>query len=453
MVDMKPKTNTELEFRELSSIKVFQLFEKAVAKINRYPFTSDNIITQQDAYRRLADDTLTDEEFAVLECSRKDKDSALRFAIIFSNGGFALSVESVGSFFWQYDTGFKSEKDTVRQIMETLQMLANGQIASLMTVHNGKWCATETLLFEPGNRKPIVIGTEGKYPKLLRAKEESGYETFILRNNYLEDQITIPKKQSLFVERLPDGTMPVKGRVFDTPELTPLTKAKYNAFVNEHMLRIAGAAADETAIGLLYRSWEFWVFMVLIIGVIQVGIAIDWLPEFINSVPFVTWPVTIFLLGTVLFPILQRKHQLSIHQPNHWWFTLDRFIKANIFNAGKALLAVVLFIASFWPVYLLPGTHDAVNLYQLHIPAAVMYGLPGIFVISAIIGLVRTNMARLWYVISIFVGTILGFVVNFVATNPDGYTPEPYTTITIIAHLTGVIGGGVGLWKWFRAKK
>jgi hypothetical protein len=134
------------------------LVEEEIERLDVYPLQKNNIVVQQDAYRRLGgspdyeDDA---EPFAFFEFARKEKDTDLRFAIEFAELYFLLTVEGIGTLSFDYGL-FHNEKDGASQVISALKMLANGQLAALITSCNGAACAVEFLLYDAHSRTPEV---------------------------------------------------------------------------------------------------------------------------------------------------------------------------------------------------------------------------------------------------------------------------------------------------------
>ncbi len=318
---------------EFSVIKLFALVEEAVSAINTFPLTAKNLVIQQDMYKRLAgvgDETggyEHTEPFAVLDCSLKERDSDMRFAIEFYAWDFVLSMEGSGSFSFVYEE-FKNEQDGAEQLIACLKLLANGQIANLITIREGRTCATETLLYEPHNRTPMVIGTDGKYPWWWRGDDPSGYDTQLLRNQYFTERLAIP--ESLFlVQRTTRGKLVPRGRIFHSPELTPLLKSEFTFVTAELNMRAAGKQAGQSDWSFFYKSWEFWLAIVLFVGLLFGGRAIGIVPKFVTDHPPLTWPVAIFLIYLLLVPLLRRKQYLLEAHPDHPWVRFDHFLRGR----------------------------------------------------------------------------------------------------------------------------
>jgi F0F1-type ATP synthase assembly protein I len=330
---------TEKTATSFSVIRFTSLLEKEIAKVDQYPLCSDNFIIQQDAYKRLAslgDDELDEEPafdtFATLDCNRKEADSDMRFAIEMNVVGIILSIEGVGGMFFEYSI-FKNEKSAVSQVIALLKMLCNGQISCLVTLKHGVYCCSEILLYEKGNRIPKVLATDGDYKWWWRKDDETGYETDILRNKFIKEELAIPK-DLFFIDRESDGSMTVKGRAFKKAELTPLTKKGYGAVLQKIGKRLMDQKDGEDEYDALSKHWEFWLISVLAAGTLVGGAALGYLPKFLLTAPFIPMIVGSFVGGALGSHVIMRKVELKKEHPDHPWIRFDAKV-SGVFQKGK----------------------------------------------------------------------------------------------------------------------
>lgn len=324
-----------LQETSFSVIRLIPLLKTAIAAINVYPLTPENFVIQQDAYSRLGtineddpQDTDATAFFATLDCSRKERDTDLRFAIELNTIGFLLSIEGVGGLFFDYSI-FKDEKDAAEQIIAVLMLLANGQLACLLTTRAGMYCCSEFLLYEEGSRIPVVVMTDGAYRRRWRRQDESGYEAQPLRNAYLKDMFTVPK-DLFIVDRDKRGLPLLKGRTFTAPELTPLTKAGYEAALVQIGSRLTGQREGEGELGVMARNWEFWVITVAI-GLALYGAALyGWLPQFVADYPFILIPVASAVGAFLGTHILVWKIHLREAHPDHPYSRFNAFLAKQV---------------------------------------------------------------------------------------------------------------------------
>jgi hypothetical protein len=419
---------------EFSVIKFFQLLEKRIAGVNKYPIQKKNLNIQQDAYKRLAqgDD---DEIFAYLECGRKEADTDVRFSVEFTAACFIMTIEGQGAFVLGY-SNFTDEEDAARQIVEAMIMLSNGQLAVLITTRHSIDCAKELLVYPKGTRVPLVLGTDAKYPWWWKQTDESGYDCVILRNRLITEKIELPKKHFL-LDRTPKGELLVKGRSFRTPELTPLTKQLYDHFIVEYNKRLAGKKEGESDWSLFYRSWEFWLLIALLGGLYAALAATRHLPQLLQY-PVIVAPVGMFLIYFILLPVLQHKQQLRELHPDHPWVRFDARMPEVAHKSITALAPAMLFAATFWPVYMLRHSDNITSWYQLPLLSAIRYAVPACFVAATLLAFITKRWAAFVYALVLGAGCVGGILVNFIATNSDASTPEPYSTITAGSYLVAL---------------
>ncbi len=338
---MNPESNTATHI--FSTIRFFRRIEERIASINKYPITPANLVIQQDAYQRLGaisfelesnDDEDYDEDdyevFATLECSRKEKDENLRFAMEFSLEGVVLVIEGTGIFHIDYSY-FEDENDAVDQIMAALVMLSNGQISSLLTTWKGKVCASESLLYQPDNRVPKVIRTEALYPKRLSSDDLNNYDFEILKNSYLKDKIQIPR--NFFLDTVSDDSEPYAGgRIFNSAALSPLTKKAYMDFTDLAFKRDIGQRPNESIWQYFYRSWEFWVIVLLVIGTLYGALASAMLPSFFVEYPVLLMPIVSFVSVFASLIVLDVKNSLKTRKEGlpKVWAILDKPFNKNV---------------------------------------------------------------------------------------------------------------------------
>ncbi|HET8669423.1 MAG TPA: hypothetical protein VFM05_02000, partial [Candidatus Saccharimonadales bacterium] len=321
---------------QVSAIKVFSLFEKTIAEINEYPLCKDNLVVQRDAYKRLAsidEENLYEDEaawdvFAEFEQGRKENDESMRFAVQFSAVGMMIGVEGMGDLFFEYNA-FKNEKEVVRQIIDLLTMLANGQIALLHTLRNGRWCATEVLLYNKDKSHPMVLFSNAQYPRLWSKKATEGYDTQLMRNTYGLDKIEYPK-DFLLVPKKSDGSFFKIGRELNGKELTPLTKGEYDAFWTKISEEIKIVEDGTSEVAAIMKGWEYWLVALLVLGgATATAVALDVPGRVYYLLPFAGM-VASFIGAFVAIILYSRKAAYREYEVDHWLLKVDRFVYGNL---------------------------------------------------------------------------------------------------------------------------
>jgi|GEM_PF-3438738 len=421
-----------MEDHTFSPVHFFESFKKAIAEVNKYPLTSKNIVIQGDAYKRLAtviEDDPADgyEQFAVLECGRKEKDSDMRFAISFMHRGFLLEIESLQPITIPFDY-FTSEKQAVSQIKAALIMLANGQLRALLTKRNGIYCASETLLYGPKDARPTVIATLADYPRTWRVANEEGYEVEVLANHYLDNKIAIPPKWFLGNEEV-DGQKYNKGRVLTTAELTPLTKRMHQQIIEELNLQYAGKPAEQGQWAFLYSAWEFWVFIGTCLVLISLLKSSNVFGGFFKDWPYIAFGVpALILLYWIFIPLLHRKEALKQTAPHHPWLRLDRVIKRVFPIALRIIIPLFLLFTTFWHIFA-TNSKQTVSLYAFDVPIWVHAVVPVLLGLATLAAIMQRKWTQLSSTVAVIAGVIAILAINFTVTNTAADTPEPYSSI------------------------
>lgn len=441
--------------KTFSAIKLLPLIEKKIAKIDKYPLSKDNLVIQQDVYKRLGslDDEHLDEQeealetFATIECGRKEKDTDLRFAAELSALGILLSIEGVGSLFFLYADCFKDEKDAADQLMTFLQMAANGQLACLITSRHGRDCASEFMAFEKSKSVPVVLATDGNYSRFWKKDDETGYESQVMRNHYLDDEVEIPK-DLFFIDREKDGKFTQKGRIFKTGDLSPLTKKMYWAAMEQIGSRLVGQKEGEDEWGRLSRSWEFWFISAAVGALIFFASLKGYIPKFFSDIPFIIVPISTFIGAYLATHLIIRKNAIKENNPQGAVAKAEGKVSDTTEKVGKhiytgfgVITAAALFATNFMPIYVPLDTNHTATFWEVAKDYAPAYIAPTLFLLAFYLSFIKKKLAGILYFVSILLGVAMLFFVNFTKTNADGYTPEPYTSIAVISFLVAPIIG------------
>jgi hypothetical protein len=437
-----------------SAIKLLPLLEKKIAKIDKYPLSKENFVIQQDVYKRLGslDDESLDEQpeafeaFATLESARKEKDTDLRFAMELSAIGILLSIEGIGSLFFLHADCFKDEKDATEQIMTFLQMAANGQLACLITTRNGRDCASEFLAFEKGKSTPDVLATEGNYSRFWKKDDETGYESQVMRNRYLDDQVEIPK-DIFFIDRDKDGKFLQKGRIFKKNDLSPLTKKAYWAAMEQIGNRLVGQKEGEDEWGRLSRSWEFWFISAAIGALIFFASFKGYIPKFFSDIPFIIVPIATTIGAYFATHLIIRKNAIKENNPESTLVKAENSVGNTVGKVSKHIYTIfgvltvgVLFATNFMPIYVPLDSSQNITLWEVaknyYAPA---YIAPALFLAAFYLAFIKKKLAGILYFLCVLLGIAGLFFVNFGKMNPDVSTPEPYTSVAMISYLAAPI--------------
>jgi len=429
------------EVQEFSAIVFIRSLEAAVARIDSYPLTSSNFVIQQDEFKRLGALDISDldnpEEaftiFAVLDCSRKERDTDMRFAVEFSAVGVIVSLEGSGSLFFEYAENFTNEQQAVKQIVALLKMLSNGQLATHLTFRNGQHCASELLLYNKQSRIPLVLSTEGSYKRVWRKGDETGYEALTLRNTYSQGNITVPEN-FFIIERKKNGEQKKKGRVFQSAEPTPLTKKMYTAVLEEIGGELMGQKPGESEERALIRHWEFWAVGILTAAILLSLAGLGILPHFIIDHPFVVTIVSMFVAGGLGSYLVMRKIEKQ-ETEGYTKSPLTVFLGQYWYEFAAGFLVLALLVSTFLPIFVLFDSPEAVHYWSIVLSMPVAALAPFLFICALAAIAVRSRLGPKLFAAAVILGIITLFVVNGIATNMYVETPEPYTSLAIFLYL------------------
>ncbi|MDB5166038.1 MAG: hypothetical protein JWM37_110 [Candidatus Saccharibacteria bacterium] len=439
---------------QISAIKVFKHFEQAIAKINIFPLSKDNLNIQQDAYKRLATNETDEafETFAGLEQSKKERDTDQRFAIEFGNDGFILAIEGVGDLYVAYDDIDTTEAKIARQIVIALTMLANGQLCNLTTLRRGKVCASELVYKEKADAKPITIGVDGKYPRFIRSDSPDDYEVHVLRNQFALQPVRMP--DHFFMRALrADGSPLVIPREFESNALTPLTKAHHATVINEIGNKLLGAEDDKDLSRKVYSSWVFWLFFITVAAA-----CFGYLPDnLVDGAAPVIGIGSAFVAAYITGRYFAYLEKVRLVRPDHPLIKVDQLLSfQNVLPVLLALcLGVILFSLSF-PIFVTKSGHQLVSYWQLPQVISPFVWLPvSCLAMALILSLIPKIVTRITAAGLAIAGVVGVLIVNFGFTYAGDAVkvPEPQTTIAIASYLIGIVLAVTLIVTYVRAKK
>jgi hypothetical protein len=282
--------------KPITTLEFFKEFQLILKRINTYPLSLDNLVIQRDAYSRLADldeQNLSGgqvEPFAALEYGRKEKDTDLRFAAEFAYGCFALHIEGFNPVVFDLhpaeEVYFSDARDAAEQLITTLIMLANGQLALSVTLYNGDQCAGELIVSDYGhNDGQFVIATIPNYSRSSKSASEDRLEHVVLKNHLPFDAVPLNKQAALLFEYEAGNKIKSHGRPAAGALHKPLTYKVWKTYVGEIVEEQIGQKPGERNIVYLLRSWEFWVIG-LALSIIPFGLmATHHLPKIFQDYP------------------------------------------------------------------------------------------------------------------------------------------------------------------------
>ena len=310
------------DIQSFSTIQFFKLFQAALKRIDTPPLDMHHLSIQKDAYARLADREESEfylespDVFATLENGKKETDTDLRFIVEFASGCLMMGVEGLfsGAYDLRDETLFHGEADAVKQLINTLKMLSNGQIAVGLTLFGGEVCASEMIVTGRSAPRNIVIATMPAFNRASKRASPEDLGHLVLKNHYPLDAVAL-SEDSLLYDDIVGDMITAYGRPGDEALDGPLSYKEFKGRIEGRIQANIGQKPGQSNLAYLFKSWEFWVIGALM-GSIPVCLRLlGYLPEFLVENPsLLAVPFTI--LAAFLTPYakewrLGRKHAIK----------------------------------------------------------------------------------------------------------------------------------------------
>lgn len=318
---------------EATAIEVFRIFQRGINKIDTYPLSKKNLVIQQDAYKRLinfmgddVDSSVDYEPFAELENSRKSTDNDMRFLFQFTPFEIHIAIEGAQSITLPY-TWFKSSKTAAEHVLELAIVLSNGQMA-LLASYNPKWCFTEILFFDQQSQVPraqmydsrIGVGRWG-------SDNIERFTADILRNKYDIGRIKLSATHLLGL-RTPDGV--VHGFDYKRTDFEPMTRSRYEAISEEISKKTIIVKENETFMGSIAFSWEFWLITILLFGGTVALLLLLNVPEKVwYLLPFAVFITSVIGLGVASLLHIVKANLRAVNSESKY-IRIDNFFTSKI---------------------------------------------------------------------------------------------------------------------------
>jgi len=392
---------------EFSAMQLFNMFEKAIAKINTNPLVPKNITVHSEVMHSPADaNPEAFRPFATFESDRQAAAQDLQFGVGFGADGLVFDCEHVGAFYLGYST-FKNEKDCLSQLLDALRMLTSGQIAVLVTSYDGLPCATEIILYEHAHSHPRVIGTDASFPKIASKNDDGNYELTMFRNTgrlkYIEPPLT-----SFMYDRRRSGALMIKGRILkDKP--TPLTKGQYKQMLEDVVQAEREQNPDIISWDRLILHWEFWPICLLITTLVYGLWFMHLLPKFFLENPAILVPVVCITSGVLTGHFLTQKNARRENLQGSRYMRFDRIVESSLsklrsslprkdYSSGRTKLLSAVLIGICYASGILVGIAGVIfmrtlSAHALRFGSSVLFG--SVMLIASAITLLLTNRFRL----------------------------------------------------------
>jgi len=287
--------------KSFSVVKFFRLFQEAVKKIDVFPLTAENIIVQEDAYKRLLSDKEDpDEPFASIGFLGGKSDTAVPFRIDFTSIGFIVMCEYYGVFSIAYEDSelFEDETDVVEQIIGFLTRLSNGQLGAIVTSYDGVPVAFETIIYDKDSKTPHITSTDTHFPRQTHAER---LDFIVARNSFPISRLPIPKK-AFYLDIQKNGELLPKGRTIEGA-ITPLTKQVFKQTFEDLVRDDFGQGHDESDAIFLLRSWTTWLCLPVVIGIIYCIYLLGYLPSIFIETPGFLAPIILVAATLMAMPL------------------------------------------------------------------------------------------------------------------------------------------------------
>lgn len=422
-------------------------------------------VINTDAYARITDEDIeSDTPFLSYDYTEITSDESLDFSILlFKNfvmfviGPTSVTVAYEALGFNSTDILKKNEEQIkaaspvtiAKNILLTLKLLLNGQIAAGCSWKNGTLCAFETFLlgFE---HKPFPLFITQSFSLFTR-----GGDTYTTKQNkVLKEHFPVTKNFPLLPPII-DGTRLRQGRdVVSVANLEPLTKAQYDAI--DTAVTIHSISEQQTAPGKewksIYRTVDFWM-AVTIFTLATLG-----LREIPSLAPFFNWDYSSLILIAIAWTIIpaatgwslgtRQVRVLSGDEPLR--YRLEKKIhvfgwrRLICFVSGLILAAAALFLP-FWT--LTNETSVIHSTLELGAILPVLFLLPLLSLVIPLVVLMKTKPNLTQIIagsIALTVG-VLFIVFNGLYMNTSDQAPMPpdvAITLTVLP-ITAIISCGV----------
>jgi hypothetical protein len=447
------------------AITTWNHLEKLIAKESSPYLDKAKFVINTDAYARITDDDIeSDVPFLSYVYSEMTSDESLDFSVLFFKD-FVMLIIGPTSIAVSYEGfGFNStevlamdeaqlSKASTRtiavNILLTIKLLLNGQIAAGCSWKNGSLCAFEIFLlgFE---HKPFPLFITPYFSLLRRA----GDAYTVKQNKVLTDHYKIDDSYPL-LPSVVDGSRLRPGR--DVPSianLEPLTKAQYDAI--DTAVTIHEASDQQTVPGkewqTIYRTVDFWIIALSYIALSFI------LPTIPALRPFFDQEYASIILVAIAWGIIPTATGLSLgfrqasiasgKQPLR--YRLEKKIhtfgwrRTICLGAGLVLTAVTLALP-FWTLASeQTGIHSTLEL-GLQLPILFLIPLLSLGISALMITNVKANMAQIIAIgLALAIGALF-IIFNGVYMNTSDQAPMPSDiaiTLTLFA-LAAVISCGV----------
>jgi hypothetical protein len=278
-----------------AAILIWDALKRKLPKEDDRLLSVDAFTLHKDAFVRVSDDeVVSDVPFLAYEYNQMTNDETLDFSFYFFKGGFTLNIGpaqlEVGYPQYAYSANEAiagkieenddfSEDIVAENIITTIKLLLNGQIAAGCSWKSGALVAAEI----------FIIGYEVKpYPILLIKNfsftNQKATDYTVKQNKVLSEQVKITDAFPL-IPPIVNGKRVRRGREVDSiHDLEPLTKKQAvkleDSFVFHESL---GANPDGTIVTSMYASIYFWVTATIIAAGLSYLHFSDTTPEFFHS--------------------------------------------------------------------------------------------------------------------------------------------------------------------------
>ena len=249
-----------IEQHLVSGDRVWKCLAELLKKESSPYLTPDKFVVQKDALLRLfEDDVQGDAPFITYMHHQPTSDSSLRFELEMYRDDFVLAI-GPAELNLPYTAFGVLAPQVATNLLTTLKLLLNGQLALGCTLKHGHILAAELFLLGQGAR-PLGLLLVDHFSLFERA----GTDYEVQQNRLLDEKITIPAGFPLLPPKS-RGSFINYGRDVDSVhDLPPLTRRELARLTQSiFMQQTVGKPPHQSNWLFLCSRWEFWLTIIAV---------------------------------------------------------------------------------------------------------------------------------------------------------------------------------------------
>ncbi|MBL8158977.1 hypothetical protein JNJ66_00810 [Candidatus Saccharibacteria bacterium] len=258
--------------------QVYDELKHLLAKETSPYLAADRFVLQKDAFVRLSDDDIeSDGPFLSYAYNQMTGDEALDFALYLLRDFFVFEI-GPSTYSMTYEIfghdSMKVEAMTDEELLDvepsaiaanillTIKMLLNGQLAVGCTWRDGELLASELFLLGLKSR-PVTLAVSNNFSLTRRA----GLDYSVKQNHLLDERVKVTQAYPLLPDTI-GGTRAFPGREVDSIEgLEPLSRKQLEELeVATGVKQLTGDEKPRNFWKFYYTSIEFWIISIIVIS-------------------------------------------------------------------------------------------------------------------------------------------------------------------------------------------